>query len=93
MDEHILPKIKSITMTCFACPSQWEGKFEDGSDLYIRYRWGFLRVDQNGASVWGKQIGEGLDGVIDLKEVLTITGLELCEGTHENTEGWEYYST
>ena len=36
-------KITEIRRTCFACPSQWEGKGESGY-VYIRFRWGTLSV-------------------------------------------------
>jgi hypothetical protein len=36
-------KITEIRRTCFACPSQWEGKTESGY-VYIRFRWGGLTV-------------------------------------------------
>ncbi len=35
---------KTLTQTCSACPSQWEGTLEDGRMVYIRYRWGHLDV-------------------------------------------------
>jgi len=34
-----------IDQTCGACPSQWEGKTVDGKEVYVRYRWGYLRVE------------------------------------------------
>lgn len=37
-------KVAELTQTCSACPSQWEGRLEDGSAIYIRYRWGRLGV-------------------------------------------------
>jgi hypothetical protein len=36
-------KITEIRRTCFACPSQWEGKAESGY-VYIKFRWGTLAV-------------------------------------------------
>src|SRR5436305_1697328 len=36
-------KISEIRRTCFACPSQWEGKSESGY-VYIRFRWGILSI-------------------------------------------------
>jgi hypothetical protein len=33
-----LPKIKFLSRTCCACPSQWEGSFYDGRFFYARYR-------------------------------------------------------
>lgn len=38
-------KVISLQKTCSACPAQWEGKLEDGRMIYIRYRWGHLRLD------------------------------------------------
>jgi len=35
---------ESLKQTCFACPSQWEGKLEDGRMFYARFRWGYLSV-------------------------------------------------
>lgn len=36
-------KVTEIRRTCFACPSQWEGKTEAGY-VYIRFRWGTLTI-------------------------------------------------
>ena len=38
-------KIVSLEQTCSACPSQWDAQTSDGRYVYIRYRWGMLRVD------------------------------------------------
>lgn len=38
------PKIVSLTRTCTACPSQWEGRLEDGRHAYIRLRHGHGRI-------------------------------------------------
>jgi hypothetical protein len=37
--------IVSLKQTCSACPSQWDAQTSDGRYVYIRYRWGMLRVD------------------------------------------------
>ena len=37
-------KLKSITQTCFACPSQWKGETESGKKVFIHYRNGTLTV-------------------------------------------------
>ena len=39
MAKHI---IAEMTMTCGACPSQWEGETADGKFVYIRYRHGWF---------------------------------------------------
>jgi hypothetical protein len=64
--------VVELEQTCGACPSQWEGRTDDGRYVYIRYRWGFLRLGVGytfwaavGADTWGEQIGDGLDGSMD----------------------------
>ncbi len=32
--------VSEIKRTCGACPSQWEGRLDDGRFLYVRFRWG-----------------------------------------------------
>ena len=83
-------KVKEITQTCFACPSQWEGKTIGGDEVYIRYRHGDLRVDINDNTVWGDGFGDPLDGFmtydelkINLKDVLELP--EVCEN---DMNGW-----
>jgi hypothetical protein len=39
-----MPLVVELRETCSACPSQWEGRAEDGRWIYIRYRFGLLRV-------------------------------------------------
>jgi len=55
-------KITELKQTCTACPSQWEGKAEDNSHFYARYRWGTLRVELEQRVMITKQIGDDLDG-------------------------------
>jgi hypothetical protein len=43
--------IVAITQTCFALPSQWEGKFADGRYFYAKYRHGKLRLCVSTVSV------------------------------------------
>ena len=39
------PVVIELSQTCSACPSQWEGKCEDGRFLYIQYRNGWFRAE------------------------------------------------
>lgn len=65
--------IVKLKQTCHACPSQWEGKTDNGKDVYIRYRWGILRVDLNGSEIFCEDIaGDGLDGVLSTEELKTV---------------------
>ena len=77
-------KVKTIEQTCYACPSQWEIKLEDGRMVYVRYRWGYLsaRLSPNktddimdavsGKEIFGKTIGDKLDGYISESRLRTL---------------------
>ena len=74
-------EIRDIQQTCYACPSQWEAKTEDGRGVYIRYRWGRLTIHVShkagehgldGSCVYSKQIGDEYDGVIPIEKVTPI---------------------
>lgn len=58
-------KVKTLSQTCGACPSQWEGKTTNDEEIYIRYRWGTLRVDINKETVYCKVVGGEYDGTMD----------------------------
>lgn len=67
------PRIIELNQTCTACPSQWEGKTEDGRYVYIRYRGSCLTAGI-GATLddavdddftFGILFGEALDGYMD----------------------------
>ncbi len=62
--------IQTLEMTCDACPSQWEGTTIKGRKIYIRYRWGYLRVDIDGKTIYMKSHGDGLDGMMDTDDML-----------------------
>ncbi len=47
--------ITQIRRTCIACPSQWEGKLNNGNHIYIRYRWGDFTIGE------GKTINEAVN--------------------------------
>jgi len=80
-----------IKQTCYACPSQWEGMTDDGKDVYIRFRWGSLRLDIDGKTVAEMNVGDDdINGFIDLsqardclKEHVTITPEALKEYNEE----------
>lgn len=69
-------KIIDVTRTCYACPSQWEGR-DETHFYYIRYRWGTLRVSRSllpkeeifDEILFNQQIGYSLDGLIMIEEV------------------------
>lgn len=76
-------KITELVRTCYACPSQWEGRTACGHPIYIRYRWGRLsvRIGLIGESEWGAvegqeiiglPIGDGMDGFMEYQ---TLKGI------------------
>jgi len=74
-------KLKGLTQTCGACPSQWEARtINDDRPVYIRYRHGRLSIrvgppggDTASALSWieiyHEYIGGELDGSIEWSEV------------------------
>ena len=80
-------KVVELERTCPACPSQWEGKLEDGRMIYIRYRWGYLEVrvskeptDNVDEAVCGKEVfGTGYGGQYDGEmSELELVGLTMA---------------
>jgi hypothetical protein len=51
------------------CPSQWEGKTDDGKRVYIRYRWGYLNLDVDGETILGRQVGDEYGGLMDYTQL------------------------
>ena len=78
--------IKELRKTCPACPSQWEGKLDNGKMIYIRYRWSCLSVSVsekptndimdavNGRTIYEKYIGDelGFDGYLEDDEMFFV---------------------
>lgn len=76
--------LTELEKTCQACPSQWEGRLDDGRHVYVRYRWGTLQVGVgdtpdaaigNRKAVWDS--GDEYHGVMDTDTMLSITGLKM----------------
>lgn len=68
-------KIKNLEQTCGGCPSQWEGEDIDGNYVYIRYRWGTLRLDwkKHFNTIFSAELDEsGWGGIIEEKEMLDV---------------------
>lgn len=60
-------RVASITQTCHACPSQWEGLLDDGREVYVRYRFGWLSISirVSGEELFSKFCGEDCDDEAD----------------------------
>ena len=50
--------VASITRTTSACPAQWEGLTDDGKDVYVRYRSGWLSIEVGDVEEFCDFIGE-----------------------------------
>lgn len=79
--DYVAPKLVALKKTCVACPSQWEGTFEDGRVVYARYRHGHLSVgfgddievavrnSMSDRAPYADYVGDGLDGFMDFEEL------------------------
>lgn len=80
--------VTELKKTCNACPAQWEGRTSDGRWVYVRYRWGGLRIGF-GADLkeavrdddsFYLDIGDDMDGC--------LTGEQLREATRHLPVVW-----
>lgn len=62
-------KLKNITCTCIACPTQYEGKLKNGKHVYFRFRHEHGRVEIDGEVVHTFVGRAGEDGVLSEKRV------------------------
>lgn len=62
--------VVDLRQTCYACPSQWEGRLADGREVYVRYRHGVLRMDIDGRTAYRLEHGDGLDGFMTTEEMM-----------------------
>lgn len=77
-------RLRTLRITCSACPTQWEGSTEDGKQFYARYRWGRLTwgfgndidaaVDASLDNM-GIDLSSDLDGELSTREMLKNVGL------------------
>jgi hypothetical protein len=85
MVRSVLESVNGVyTCTCGACPTQYEGRLLDGRMVYIRYRWGYLSIRisnesttdisdaVNGTVIYGRQLGEDLDGSIEWTNIASV---------------------
>ena len=77
-------EVVSLHQTCWACPSQWEGRLADGRGLYIRYRWSTLtvsagsgpRLTEEWVEIYRKGDGTGWDGILsDSDMMMELSGI------------------
>lgn len=70
------PAVATATLTCGACPVQYEGQLLDGRHFYFRYRWGRATLGIGATpdaaaedpDEVGLTVGDNLRGVFDSDE-------------------------
>lgn len=86
-------KASSVVQTGDTCPAQWEAETEDGQYVYVRYRWGTLRIDvaeskeawlTSSNVVYQERLGLPFDGDITWDSVVEATGLEILDEQKES---------
>lgn len=70
-------KLKYLTKTCDACPSQWSGMTVDDKEFYARYRWGELTVVIGGEEIISREYGDEFDGRMTTEEMLSLAGIKV----------------
>lgn len=71
--------IPEVLPICRACPSDWEVKDHLGREVYIRFRWGTLRVtvvdnpDRPPEELFVLKHGHPLDGIMSMEEMIELT--------------------
>lgn len=72
--------VTRLVKTCGACPEQYEGELDDGSEVYIRCRWGSGRLDINGESVAWVEYDDNYQGTFDdgdVEKLFKDAGIEI----------------
>jgi len=59
--------METLVQTCYACPSQWEGKDTLGDSYYFRLRHGNFRVEKNGEEIYSNKLS--YDGCMSTTEL------------------------
>lgn len=84
-----IPKLVKIEKTCDSNPAQWSAWTITGEYVYVRYRWGVLRVDRaaseeeweqllDDCSVMCWRVGRDFDGEMTTAQMLAISGMEMA---------------
>jgi len=68
--------LQYLGISCGACPTIFEVKLEDGTEAYIKFRWGYIALNRedNHEEIVGERISDNLDGVISWED--TVKWLE-----------------
>lgn len=82
-------KLIELVNTCTDCPSQWEGKLEDGRNIYCRYRWSYLTIEVS-EEPGGEAIGRGNGNLIYSYEKKVGGKIDGWDGSMDTSELYEH---
>lgn len=72
--------VTRLVMTCGACPEQYKGELDDGSEVYVRCRWGSGKLYINGELVARVEYDDDWQGTFDdgdVEKLFTDAGIEI----------------
>jgi len=64
--------IKILKEYSWGCPTIWDVKLPDGTDGYVKFRYGYISLryeGYKGGEIIGEQISDNLHGVISITEI------------------------
>lgn len=69
-------KASTVKRTCWACPSQWDITLEDGTPIYVRYRYGhfYARNEHIDIIIFEWSSDDILDGYMSDDEMMSMLG-------------------
>lgn len=64
--------IEYVGLSCGACPTIFDVKFSDGSEGYIKFRWGWITLfkDNPRIELESEKISDDYDGVISWEDTV-----------------------
>lgn len=68
----MMETIQYVEQSCFACPTIFEVKLSDGTEAYIKFRWGWISLIKESPreEILSEKISDDFDGVISWKDTV-----------------------
>lgn len=79
-------KLEKVSQTCFACPTQYEGKTKYGEYFYCRYRYGWMSIELDGKELVEVKFGDEWSGCCswsDFVEQAALRGVIIDDSATE----------
>lgn len=77
-------RVERFKQVCWGFPTTWEGFTLKGEPVYIRFRWGTLRLDINGKTVRSLEHGDPWLGVMSTDEMVQLLQIHIV--SYETTD-------